>query len=103
MAYRLYAIAAAGFDWRRTGRLIGTFARLEQARLALNGDVLNQLRDRGGWRLRISHAIVGPDSDSEVELSVVTLGVSPDRRRAPDGDDMAERVAWLAALRRFER
>jgi hypothetical protein len=73
---------------------------LERARLALDADVLKQLRDDGGWRLRISHAIVDPYSDNEVEFSVVTLGVSPDRRRAPDGDDMADRVGWLAAGRR---
>jgi hypothetical protein len=98
VAYRLYAIPAAGLDWRRTGRLIGRFGRLEQAQQARDANVLNQLREHGGWRISISHAIVDEDG-RQIELGVTTLGVPPDRAWPPDGADLAEHAAWLTASR----
>jgi hypothetical protein len=96
MGYRLFAIPAAGLDWRPDGQLIGEFRQLEQAERARDADVLNQLREHGGWRIKVSHAIIDRDG-AEVELDVTTLGVRPDREWPPDGDDLAEHAAWLAA------
>jgi hypothetical protein len=101
VGFRLYAIPAAGLDWQRTGRLIGDFVRLEQPQLARDADTLNQLRNHGGWRLRVSHAIVDSNADTEAEISVTSLGVPPDRPRPPDGDDLAAEVEWLVTGRRL--
>src|SRR5437773_1949977 len=95
MTYRLIRI-----NGDEPTRTVGVHDGYEQALAARADDVLAQLVERGGWRTRIEHVIVGPgvDGPATVHPLCTELGVDPGGGGVPQPRDLDDAREWLTVI-----
>jgi hypothetical protein len=95
MSYQLISLTGSN-----PHRVVGEYDNYGDALVARGNDVLAQLRDNAGWRMRCEHLIVGPGGQGPemVHPFCTELGVDPDRGTPPTEHDLDEAHNWLTAL-----